>query len=74
MVIDWTGTPYYNLGSPTGGLSGQIQLFENGRIEVHVTVADHGVSTSVSGLGVETQPVQMVLHRQDAMVELQHGT
>ncbi len=53
MVIDWTGTPYYNLGSPTGGLSGQIQLFENGRIEVHVTVADHGVSTSVSGLGVE---------------------
>ncbi len=53
FVIDWTNTPFYNLGSPTGGLSGQIQLFESGGVQIHVTSIDHGVSTSLNGLGLE---------------------
>ena len=47
FVIDYNGVPAWNVG---GTNSGQIQIFEDGHIEVHVTVS---TSTNVKSLGVE---------------------
>ena len=54
FVIDFTNVGSYNAGTPSGNVTGQIQLYETTNvIEIHVSSVNHGATTFPNTLGIE---------------------